>query len=475
MSAFTRNAAVWRCRTDGVATNGGCYDSTVSGAGTDYSQQITAQLSLTDVTCAGGAATTITSVVGGFTSAMVGNGVRLRNGTGANFDDGYYVVVTFTDANNVVLDRAPASGGAATLGALDLGGALEYTRTLTVMNSTSTAGLKIIPGNTVYIRGAGSYDPGAADYTTTGFITIVSGDSTNGWVKIIGENGRPWIQGNGLMFFNQGTVEFNNLVFSCSSNNSGSSGVLNGSALKVLFCKVMTSNQTGMTGIVCGSGSLIAFNEVDGGRSAASSSAHGISAGANINALVAWNYVHDVGDAGITTGGANVINNIVYKAYGASIRIGGSGFGMYVMNNTLDAGLDDGIEVTGANSVLLTIINNLITNHSQASKYAINFTSGTTAANDRIKQFADWNWFYNNTSNYQNVTAGANDVALGSSPYTAAAPDFTVDSSLFNDAAPQVNIGGRTTGTRTYVTPGAVQPQGGGGGAGTNPFGGSVM
>ena len=66
-------ATIWEIRTTGSDANGGCFDASFSGV--DYSQQNSAQLSLTDVVTNG--TTTVTSATGGFTSAMKGNGINI--------------------------------------------------------------------------------------------------------------------------------------------------------------------------------------------------------------------------------------------------------------------------------------------------------------------------------------------------------------------------------------------------------------
>lgn len=68
----------WEVRTTGSDTNGGGFSPTIASAGTDYSQQDTPQLSITDGVCTGN--TTLTSATGGFTSAMIGNVVYMSSG-----------------------------------------------------------------------------------------------------------------------------------------------------------------------------------------------------------------------------------------------------------------------------------------------------------------------------------------------------------------------------------------------------------
>lgn len=92
----------WDIRTGGSDTNGGGFNT--NSAGTDYSQQTSAQLSLSDGVCTGG--TTLESTTGGFTAAMVGNVVYLSSGPG------WYEITGYTDTNTVTIDRnGPTDSG----------------------------------------------------------------------------------------------------------------------------------------------------------------------------------------------------------------------------------------------------------------------------------------------------------------------------------------------------------------------------
>src|SRR5437667_9506862 len=112
-------STVWEVRqATGNDNNGGGF--VVGASGTDYSQQTTAQLSLTDLATTG-VVTTLTSVTGGFTSAMVGNIIHIISGT--NFTAGFYQITVFTNSNTVTLDRAPTTA-AGVSGTGSVGGAL---------------------------------------------------------------------------------------------------------------------------------------------------------------------------------------------------------------------------------------------------------------------------------------------------------------------------------------------------------------
>lgn len=112
---------VWEIRTTGNDLNSGAFDPSQSGAGTDYSQQDAAQLTLTDLACTS-ASTTLTSATGGFTAAMIGNYIQVSSGTNALA--GNYRITARTDTNTVTIDRTCATGGNMTAGVGSVGGAL---------------------------------------------------------------------------------------------------------------------------------------------------------------------------------------------------------------------------------------------------------------------------------------------------------------------------------------------------------------
>lgn len=116
--AFTSSGVV-EIRDTGAAVNGGYYNSAVVGATTDYSQQDTAQLTIADGDCNN--STTLTSVTGGFTAAMIGNAMHI---VGAGFTTGWYEIRTRVDTNTITLDRNPTGGGHPTTGSCVVGGAL---------------------------------------------------------------------------------------------------------------------------------------------------------------------------------------------------------------------------------------------------------------------------------------------------------------------------------------------------------------
>lgn len=190
--------AIWRVRIGGSNTLcSGLFDPTIAGAGTDYTEQDTAQLALTDLASAT-PYTTITSATGGFTAAMIGNGIYIASGTG--FTAGRYVITAVTNTNTAVIDRACAAS-AASGGVAKVGGALA-----TLIGISTSAPYSAVAGNTVLIRGQGLNDPVDIDYPTSGLIA-------NAEFTYIGYNGRPKVGHNGALFNGSNGVHLVNFSF----------------------------------------------------------------------------------------------------------------------------------------------------------------------------------------------------------------------------------------------------------------------
>lgn len=120
-------ATVWEIRTTGDQENGGGFADLDPGTSVDYADANSPILTLTDGVT-GAATITLTSATGGFTSAMVGNVLRISAGTGATL--GWFQIVTFNSTNSVDCDRNVDAGGATDIefkvgGAFKLGGLLD--------------------------------------------------------------------------------------------------------------------------------------------------------------------------------------------------------------------------------------------------------------------------------------------------------------------------------------------------------------
>lgn len=153
------NTTVWEIRQTGSALNGGGFRP--GSGGTDYSQQAAAQLSLTDVVTNG--TTTLTSAVGGFTAAMVGNVAMLYTADDHPSYPGLplvyerFDIISRTSANAIVVDRIPSF--TLTAWRLRVGGALRVGEVGPVgpIMPPNFLAQGIVPGNTIHVTGSHSF------------------------------------------------------------------------------------------------------------------------------------------------------------------------------------------------------------------------------------------------------------------------------------------------------------------------------
>lgn len=430
---MTINAtAVFRARPSGNNANGGGYDAAISGAGTDYSQQNTAQTSGSVGTAAG--TTSFADATAAFTSAMIGNSIKITSGAG--FTVGIYFVTGYTDATHVTLDRSPGTGSAAVW---KLGGGWADPR----LNS-----IYVQPGNIVYALGAGIPNyanlPGTADYTLTGFVTPTAGNATAGYVKFATDpatpnystGGRAIIKCDGLCYYNSTLLFFERLVCTVNGASNGALGFIGSTSGIVKEC---VFDQNGYDCSFTGGGMVHILNEVCSTVAKRSTNANpGILLGQYGRSVYGCN-IHDCVGDGVATGNAgapNITFSVIAKNGGNGINFNSTtaGFSMLCANNTIDNNLGHGIQIAAQLDLQnIVAFNNIISNHTGSGKYGMNVGAGTTAANDKVKSLIDFNTYYNNTTNVNAISLGASDTATGTNPFTnEGSNDFSIVSAFFN-------------------------------------------
>jgi hypothetical protein len=422
---------VWRVRAGGDNTNGGGYDAAISGAGTDYTDQDAAQLSLTDLACAD--STTLTSVTGGFTSAMIGNCVRISSGT--NFVAGYYFVTGRTNTNTVTLDRKPVTGGTTGSGGVGkLGGAFAHWLVLGNGAGSVTAPTITSPlaaGHLVMVRGSGSDSPVSADYTQTGYISFVAGDVASGRVRFLGYNGRPRIDGNGLIVYQSIFHTFQGFMFVATGTSNTDVGIMNG--LSILIDNVIDQNGNDAYGAI-NAGAVIDCLFKNSGTTSAGTSGRYAIVGGSYNPLIMGNRIEDWRSGGISSAYMGVIlNNVIDSCRSAStpginVIPNDQSYNASVIGNTVHNCAGDGIWITGTNSgIATTVFNNIITN---CGGYGIVGADSAALNTRRSSHSPDYNVFGTgataNTSGARSLlTAGAHDLSVDPSYADAAGGDFT--------------------------------------------------
>lgn len=441
-SAAISSAVEWEIRAAGSTTNGGGFKA--GAAGTDYSQQDSAQESYT--TLAMTAATTTLTCGGAdtFDANIVGNIIYISGGT--NFVTGWYEVTARASGTSITIDRDATSGGNGSSGTGNMGGALFWNDTWNDASNTLTGGQKI-------------HVKADATHTLTGGISFSTGGSGSAVLKVIGYNttreddptgtSRPLIAAGANAFRFNGrytniynlrvtttdTVGFEisgqSLAQNVHSNNS--SGSANRHAMRIV------SNRGGIA-VNCelqsANGNAI-FLENDGQK-------------------VFGSYLHDSTTCINITGPYSMAAFNVLDTCTTGISWGAFDYAGAIIFNTLYSGTT-GISGGTNNSYSMLIWANLIDS----------FTTGISLDAVEDSNLYDYNNYNNNTTDTSNVTKGPNATAVDPEFTDAAGGDFSVGTNVKATAFPGAFNGSSTTG---YLDQGAVQRQEPAGG-GTNASG----
>lgn len=421
-------AQQWWVRAGGNELNGGGYDATVSGAGTNYSDQDAAQLSIADAVTVG--STTVTSVTGGFTAAMIGNVIRIAG-------DGYYVITARASTNSITVDRNTGTSAGSNA---RVGGAHASLTSYASLGNTPILTSPLAPGHTINLRGGGTDDPSSPDYTTTGFWTFPDGNLTTGCITLVGYNGRPHIRGDGLTLWFEVFWRYRHLKFSVSGTNFDAYGFMQGNNLNggialedVYFDQngqdmpFIGGNNAGAAGFAC---AVRTWAKNTGSTSAGTfatfaTAFHGAGLlSCRIQDQRGW--AADVSQLGAFLG--NLITNCKHASKAAiQVAFDGAGnlppIGYLFWRNTIDGGAASGLNLQYKATMFSAIVlDNLFTNN---AGYGID--AGSSLGDALVALKSDYNAFYNNTSGDRHyLTNGAHDVDLSADPYTGGG-DFSLN------------------------------------------------
>lgn len=383
-------------RSTGASTNGCYYDSTIASAGTDYSQQDAAQLTIADGDCNN--STTLTSVTGGFTSAMIGNGIYI---SGTGYTTSVYVITAVASSNSVTLDRNPTSaGGHPTTGACSVGGAN------TIFQAFQT---QLVGGMKIYIK--------KGTYTWTGVTVTIPAGSATASIKVIGYNStrddscfgtdRPSITTS--LTLTPGTSNaLSNLIFSGSVSNSVIAASQRVRIFNVKATNTVVANQPALNG-----NNNAVFIACEG------SSANGIAFQSNNTSTFISCYAHD-SVTGFDTLQNDIINCVVDTC---TTGVNSNSINPKVIGSTI-YNCTTGITF-GASATAATVVNSIITG----------CTTGISADAAQVGQFYnDYNVF-NNTTDVVNFTKGPHCVTANPLLNDPSNGDFTLQ-----DGSPAIGI-----------------------------------
>lgn len=381
--------AVWRVRIGGNDSNGGAFDASIVGAGTDYTESDTPILALTDLATSSASATA-TSATGGFTAAMVGNAVRIVSGT--NLTAGTYFITAVSDANTVIFDRV-CSTAAASGGVANVGGAHANVGRPVAAGATS--------GNVVMVRGQGSEDPADIDYPN---VQVNTGNN----LSYLGYNGRPKLSHNGRCFYNLINVVASRFSFIqvVGTNSDGVMNTVGSPGGSILMDSIVDTGGLSTRGVQ--NMNVVRCTFMNSGAQTVTTAFSAIDNGTGGVAIDC--VVKDQRGNGITAkpGNSVITGNVVQNCLGVGIvttaYTGGAAPG-YIANNTVYACGGDGINLaSGVNGA--TVTRNLVVG---CGGYGINRASASSAES-MIR--VTGNNFWGNTLGASNLALGSTDTEL---------------------------------------------------------------
>jgi len=225
----------WEIQTGGNDTNGGGF--VAGAAGTNYSLVPGKRVatgtddSTTDAVAA--ATSVLTSATANFQPSIVGNIIYLQGGTGA-LANGWYQVVSRTNATTIGLDRVVPAGTGITM---NIGGAIA---TPGGMGRIGATVVNHIIDNTIWIK-AGTYLQTLATVNVpNGSFSFTQRIHIEGYNTVRGDLGTPpFIQASGAitgftMFNAPGISTVWNLSLDCASKASSTGLTIRGHAYKIL-------------------------------------------------------------------------------------------------------------------------------------------------------------------------------------------------------------------------------------------------
>ncbi len=472
---------VWEVRTTGSDTNGGGF---VAGAsGTDMSQfdnknaaactscqSATVNISTTDAVAAG--TTTITSVTGNFSSALIGNIVEFSGGSGS-ITAVWKQVLTVPGATSFTIDSSIAISTGMTM---NIGGAL-----LTIGKAAVTLA---VSSNIVFVKATGTYSI-TAGMALANNMTPTNAAPPNqiiGYTTARTDGGRATVQYStnanitGFDGTNAGGYYISNFVIDCNSL-SGAIGVRVN--VNSVLRNLQVKNCTIAVNLANGSATLM-DSDITANTPA---TGNGSVNAAGAQTFVLRCYIHDNTGNGINLQGNGA--TALYNVIASNSNVGGadgSGNGIitgsngsnFIMHNTIYNSGRDGIQfagnILGASS---TVRNNLI---AKSARYGLN----GYITNPGWGSFPQWDgnafWLSAGTANRHNAddTGTVNpvnaanpytnslDVTLSVDPFTSASThDFTLNTAATGGAlatgtgTPGALPGLSQTGSPSF---GALQP-----------------
>jgi hypothetical protein len=426
--------AIWRVRPGGSNNNGGGYDPGISGAGTDYSQFNSPQASQSSTANTSTATTTLTDLGASFTSALIGNAIRV-SGTGITTT--YTFITAVSSGTMLTLQTSPGTAG--TVVSYNVGGGWGGAAANSLTANLTATG-PVVAGNTVYILGAGIPNPSSYsfDYTLTSIATLASGSTSAGLIRFAADPVTPSYNGllsggmpciSSTVTITLGTYNMLSLLWTVGAGAPGTIYWWQGTSGTCIYNCIADQNGYDGAGWGAAFGAIVGCEVFSSAAKRTTNANPGIYG--NGTAPIALCNVHNCIGPGINTADAKAITYcVIAKNGGDGIVLVNAGANNEVQlsNNTIDGNLGHGVNITQADLFNLpAFFNNIISNHTQAGKVGVNVSSSSAVVNLKIAGVSDYNSYYNNTSDFANFGYGPHDTSnsgaapnlISSTPYVA--------------------------------------------------------
>jgi hypothetical protein len=407
--AFTA-ATTWEIRTTGSGSNGGGFDASLGG--TDYSQQDSPQLNLSDGVCTGN--TTFTSVTGGFTSAMIGNVITIP-GTG------FYQITAVASSNSLTVDK---NGPNAVALNFRVGGAYKLDQ--------NGFGFSPVAGNKIWIK-AGQYDlrvnsPTISVGSVTNPVIVEGYNTTRGDCAASVSLARPVLKWSlsfiAMLTFNATGIIVRCLEMNCSGSGGAPAVSFTSSAANCILenCKV-TADTAGDGVSLDGNKNCVRRCFVLAGTGAS----NGILVTGTGNHLVEFNRMK--GGTGNTAAGIYLQNGAAFCRGNIceSFQSGVLSNDTVLRNGFLEQnvfwlntyGLRINASQQGAAGISACRWNIFGRNSTSDIEYSPSDISANPGVINWMAEVFDTNFFYTTgTNRYKNLAAGTNDQVLTANPFT---------------------------------------------------------
>jgi len=430
--ATLNSSVVMEVRTTGSNSNGGGFDPSVSAPGTDYSQQDSAQCTMTDFTLGAGNNSQATSASCPVGADWPGNLVTITTAVSGSCTAGTYEISS-RSATVAQADRGMGTNGSVCNA--KMGGAMADPKAALAISCNSSIAMWLKAGT--YTMTSTSQPTNGCGFHISGY-NSTRGDRGTKPLITTATNSTTLFQNNG-----NNPISFDNVAFSNTASTRASLFTF-GSGVNQL--SVSNCTFTGFNGTIP---STIGANSLINVTASAFISDVGtvFTMASNQGLFLTNSYFYGSGTSVISADNANkstiiIKNSILANSTGIAVNVGccngGSDISLTVTGSTLANNGSDAIKLQmNASSLtlsLVTLSGNIFYGNGGYGLNNAGCVSGCSNSglySNLPAILVDHNgWGSNTSGNYTaNIPAGTGDVTFGATPFTnSAGQDFSLNS-----------------------------------------------